>query len=116
MAQQNDATVEELPGITKIETTARVGERRLPAVVVWFSNDSALRYVWDEERDEIREQTYLDGVVHEAFGVGGSREELAEYALEAVAEYINSYQNDPKACEMDWGHIYEMLVAEPMAR
>lgn len=116
MAQHNDAMTAELPDIKKIETTARVGEDRHPAVVVWFENDSALRYVWSEERDEIREQTYLDGVVHDEFGVGGSRDELAAYALESIAEYIGSYQDDPEACQKDWSHIYEMLVAQPMKR
>lgn len=108
MAQERQHS-DELPPITKIESIAFVGEERRPAVVIWFANDTALRYVWNDERGEIREQTYTDGVVHDEWGVGGEKDELAEYALESVAEYINSYQNDPDACKMDWVHVYEML-------
>lgn len=97
-----------LPSVSKIETTARVGTERHPAVVIWFENNTALRYVWDAEQGEIVEQTY-DEVVHNEVSVGGSREELAEYALESLAEYINSYQDDPDACQLNWPHIYDML-------
>lgn len=113
MAQNGTTTTEELPAISSVATTARVGESRSPAVVIWFGpGDRSLRYRWSEDRSEIREEIYKDGVVHEALGVGGSREELAEYALESLAEYINSYQADPTACQRDWPHVYELLVAD----
>lgn len=102
------ATVDELPEITKIEYPTRVGLGGNPAVVIWFANDTALRYVWDG--DQIQEQAYVDGVVQSSYGVGGTREELSEYGLMSVAEYESELQDDPEACKFDWGHIYEMLI------
>lgn len=110
MAQKTGAATDELPAITKIETTARVGPEERPAVVIWFENDTALRYVWVD--GEIQEQTYVNGVVHDSFKLGGERDQLAEYALESISEYVQSYRDDPAACEMDWPHIHEMLQVE----
>lgn len=108
---KNDADeVEELPEIKKIEYPTRVSPEEHPAVIIWFDNQTALRYVWLEEAGEIEEQAYVDGCVHSAFKVGGEREELAEYALLSVSEYVNELREDPEACGFDWGHIYEMLV------
>lgn len=100
----------ELPAITTIETTARVGEDKDPAVVIWFDNDTALRYRWDG--GEICEETYVDGATYDSYPVGGSREELAAYALETISEYVSVYRDDPEVCEQDWPHIYEMLVVD----
>lgn len=100
-----------LPAISSIDTRAFAGHGDDPAVEIWFANDTALRYVWDDSRDEIRKQTYVDGVVHDDYGVGGSREAVMEYALESVAEYVQNYRDDPDACQTDWPHVYEMLVS-----
>lgn len=104
-------TVEKLPTITKIDYPTKVGAGQ-QAVVIWFANDTALRYVWDDERGEIHQQTYLGGVVHDSFSVGGNRDDLADYALHSVSEYKNEYRENPEACEADWTHIYEMLKME----
>ena len=108
MAQQTDAEDVELPAISKIEYPTRVGEEQRPAVVIWFENDTALRYVWAGKG--IEEQTYVDGVVQTSFGVGGDRDDLSDYALTSVAEYENELHDDPEACKFDWGHVYEMLI------
>jgi len=111
MEQQTVSEVDELPAISKVEYPTHVSPEKNPAVVVWFENETALRYVWDKERGEIEEQTYVDGCVYSGHWVGGSREELEDYALMSVSEYINELREDPEACEYDWGHIYEMLVS-----
>lgn len=103
---------DELPEIAKIEPTARVGEQRNPAAVIWFKNNTALRYVWDDDRDEIREQTYYDGVVHADLGVAGDRDDLTEYTLVSLAEYINVYKENPDACAEDWPHVYNLLTMQ----
>jgi hypothetical protein len=102
-------TVEKLPDVTWVETLTRVGKDWRPAVEIWFANETALRYVWRDDVGEIEEQTYAGGVVHDAFGLGGERDELAEYGLEALAEYLNVYRDDLEACKQDWPHIYDML-------
>lgn len=99
-----------LPEVTNIEVATRIGDNR-PAVTIWFGNSSALRYVWDDESDAIREQTYVDGCVHDDLAVGGNRDKVALYALYSLAEYINTYRDNPHAAESDWPHIYEMLTA-----
>jgi len=108
MQNKTEAETVELPAISSIDYPTRVGEENQPAVVIWFENDTALRYVWNG--DEIEEQTYADGVVHTSFDVGGDREELSNYALTSVAEYESELRDDPEACEFDWGHVYEMLI------
>jgi len=112
MAQQSDADVDELPAITKIEYPTNVGPEKDDAVVIWFANDTALRYVWNERSGNIEEQTYVDGVVHSSFDVGHNRNQLEGYALLSVSEYKNDLRNDPEACAFDWGHIYEMLIQD----
>lgn len=110
MAPQTDATTDELPEITGVDYPTRVGEDKREAVIIWFGNGTALRYVWDDESEEIEEQTYVDGVVHTSYNVGGSRDELEEYALLSAAEYINELREDPETCELDWPDLYEMLA------
>ena len=56
--------IDTLPRVSKIESTARVGEQQEPAVVIWFEpGDRALRYRWSDGAGEILEETYHDGVV-----------------------------------------------------
>jgi hypothetical protein len=102
-----------LPRVSKIESTARVGEQQEPAVVIWFEpGDRALRYRWSDGAGEILEETYHDGVVHDSYGVGGTRDKLAEYALKSLAEYVNVYRDEPSATANDLPHIYELLTLE----
>jgi len=102
-----------LPRVSKVESTARVTPDREPAVVLWFApGDRALRYHWSPDEGEILEETYYDGVVHDSWGVGGSRDELAEYALESLAEYINHYREYPDDCRQDWPGVYELLTVD----
>lgn len=109
--QVSDIEAEQLPEITKIDTTARVGRDRESAVVIWFGGGGALRYVWDKSIEEIREETYLDGTVHESFTIGGHRGLLSSYALESLSEYVNVYKDNPEAMEKDWPHVHELLMA-----
>lgn len=100
-----------LPGVSKIETAARVGVDEDPAVVIWFANDAKLQYRWNGE--EIVEETAAADdprTVVESFGVGGERDRLAEYALESLAEYLNEYREDIDACRRDWPHVFEALT------
>lgn len=74
--------------INEIATMAHVGEERNRAIVIWFGDDRALRYVWDEEQGEVRKQKYVQGTVREDVGVGTCREEMLAYALETVADHV----------------------------
>lgn len=97
--------------ISSIDTTARVGEDEDPAVEIWFGpGDRALRYRWSDDHDEIKEETYRDGVVHDSLGLGGSRDELVEYALESIAEYVGHYRDNPHDLRRDWPHVADLLA------
>lgn len=96
-----------LPAVTKIDRDWS------ESITIWFENDAQLRYRWDDEQEEIVEETFLANdphSVYEEFGVGGEQDELAEYALESLAEYINEYQDDPEACRKDWTPVYGALT------
>lgn len=96
-----------LPPVTKI------GKDYPTSITIWFENDAQLRYRWDDEREEIVEETFLANdphSVYEELGVGGEQSELPEYALESLGEYINEYQNDPEACRKDWTPVYGALT------
>lgn len=96
-----------LPAVSKIERDYS------DSITIWFENDAQLRYRWDDEQEEIVEETFTAHDPHsvdESFGVGGDKGELFEFALESVAEYINIYQGDPEACRGDWTHIYGALT------
>jgi hypothetical protein len=100
-----------LPRVSKIEPHARVGEHEEPAVELWFEpGDRALRYRWSDDVGEILEESYHDGVVHDSYAVGGERSDLAAFALESLAEYMNTYREQPDAAANDWPHIYELLT------
>jgi len=113
----NDDETEQLPEITEIDANARVGPEEKPAVVIWFGGEGALRYVWNDVHPdidgEIREETYLDGVVHDSYdiGVDVDRRHLSSFALETVSEYINTYRDGPEAMQRDWSHVHELLTA-----
>lgn len=96
----------EISKITQERSGGHVSE-----VSIWFGGEGALRYVWDEERGEIREQTYLDGVVHDGYGIGGDPDDVREYAFETVVEYVNSYRDDKDALRNDWPHVAELIEA-----
>lgn len=105
-----DEGVRILPEISKIEYPARVGERKRPAVIIWFQNDTALRYVWYDEKGSILEETVYKGIVHDSYDVGGDRDQLEEYALMTVAEYINEYRDNVDALRRDWPAVFEGIT------
>ena len=113
----NDDETEQLPEITKIDVNARVGPEEKPAVVIWFGGEGALQYVWNDVHPdtdgEIREETYLDGVVRDSYGVGVDvgRRHLSSYALTTVSEYINVYRDNRRHMQQDWPHVHELLTA-----
>jgi len=83
------------------------------AIEIWFENQSMLRYVWNDERGEIREETIAatdPHSIHESFGVGGSEDELDEFALESIIEYTRNYRDDVEACRRDWSSVFEAIV------
>lgn len=97
----------ELPPVTKIEFPTRVGASEARAVVIWFANDTALRYVATPEG--IEEQTYRDGSVHQSVLVGRGDDELAEYALAALQMY-HELRDDPDQLRQDWSPVYGVIV------
>jgi hypothetical protein len=109
MATEADSATDELPALTKVEHPSSVRDDE-PAVILWFGGERALRYVWDDAADEILEETYFDGTVHDSYPVGGERGELADFALETVSEWVNGYADDPAALARDWPHVYELLT------
>lgn len=88
-----------------------VGERRLPAVVIWFGDHRAIRYVWDTDCGDIRRQTWADGTVLDEETVGNCRAEMIGYALEFLAEYVAVYSDDEEALARDRPDVHELLVA-----
>jgi len=106
-AQQTEA---DLPKVSSIDYPAHAGEEKNPAVIIWLEpGDRAIQYVWDDGAGEILEETYHGGCVHDSLGVGGSREDLEEYALQTVAEYMD-LREDPNALESDWPHVYDLAT------
>lgn len=83
------------------------------AYEIRFPNGAMLRYVWNTEQEEIREQTVSAADPHsiyEDMGVGGSEDELAEFALESICEYTQNYRDNFEACRKDWTPIFEALT------
>jgi len=104
-----------LPSIAMVQrvSASNTGSAEGKSYEVWFENDAMLRYVWNDEHGEIREETYRADdprSTHESFGVGGSEDELGEYTLESIEEYTKNYRDDVAACKSDWTHIYEALT------
>lgn len=83
------------------------------AYEIWFANGAMLRYVWNEDRDQIAETTTRADDPHsiwKQYPVGGTEDELAEYAIESIAEYTQNFRDDVEACRNDWDPIYEAIV------
>lgn len=96
-----------LPAISKID--ADWGQ----CITLWFENDAQLRYRWDDTREEIVEETFLANDPHSVYddvGVGGEQDDLSEFALAAIEQFINEFQDDPEACRMDWTSVYEAVT------
>lgn len=105
----------ELPRIdvVKRESSKNTGSAEGLAYEIWFENEAMLRYVWNEERGEIREEVFAANdprTLHDGFDVGGSEDELAEYAMESIEQYTRNYQDDIDALERDWSPLYEALT------
>lgn len=80
---------------------------------IWFENGALLRYVWNEELGQIKEETATAAdahSIHESMAIGGSEDELAEYTLESLEEYTRTYREDWKACRQDWGPVFEAIT------
>jgi hypothetical protein len=72
-----------------------------------------LRYVWNTEHEAIYETVTAaedPHSIYKSFDVGGSEDELAEYALESISEYTRSYRDDIDACAMDWTPVFAALT------
>lgn len=94
-----------LPHISKID--ADWGE----CITLWFENDAQLRYRWDGEG--IVEETFLANDPHSVYdsvGLGGEQDELSEFTLAAIEQYINTFRDDPEACRKDWTPVYEAIT------
>lgn len=112
---QNAKQKAALPAIDTVERKSprNTGVGEGEAYEIWFENGARLRYAWNEDRGEIVEATFAADdpqSVHERFDVGGSEDELAEFALESICEYTQSYRDDPEACRMDWSPVFEALT------
>ena len=78
-----------------------------------FANGAMLRYIWDNEREEIREETFQAhdaDTVFESLGVGGTEDDVAGVALESIIEYTQTYRDDLTAARQDWSHIVEAIL------
>jgi len=105
----------QLPAIDTVKrvSATNTGYEEDIAYEIWFENESMLRYVWNEERGQIIEDTIAADDPHsiyKSFEVGGSEDELAEYTLESITEYTQTYRDDPKACRKDWTHVFEAIT------
>ena len=112
---QNAKKKAQLPAIDTVKrvSATNTGFEEGLAYEIWFENEAMLRYVWNEERDEIVEDTIAADDPHsiqQSFEVGGSEDELAEYALESIEEYTRNYRDDPEACRTDWSPVFEALT------
>lgn len=104
-----------LPYIERVQrqSATNTGYEEGVAYEIWFENEAMLRYVWNKEDGQIHEQTIRADDPHsiyEDFDVGGSEDEVAEYALESICEYTQSYRDDVSVCRTDWPHIYEAIT------
>ena len=84
------------------------------AATISFANGAALMYrLYDEEGDvTLREETYGADDPHsvlESFDVGGEGDNVAEFALESVSEYLQSYRA-PEDCRRDWPAVFEAIT------
>jgi len=112
---QNAKSKAQLPDIdvVKRESSKNTGFEEGESYEIWFDNQAMLRYVWNDERQEIVENTVAADDPHsiqQSFEVGGSEDELAEFALESIEEYTRNYRDDPKACRKDWSPIFEAIT------
>lgn len=83
------------------------------AYEIWFENGAMLRYVWNDSYGEIMETTARADDPHSLYqqvGVAGSEDELEAYALESIAEYMQTYRDDIEACRSDWPDVFEAIL------
>lgn len=105
-------------GVTDPANGDRVSARQTPdgegrAWDIWFPNGARVRYVWDEIGEEIVEKTYLASdpdSAHNSWGVQGDEDELADYALETLQEFTQTWRDDPKACAVDMPDLFAAVV------
>lgn len=104
-----------LPGVSKIETHARVTPDDDRAVVIWFDNGAQLRYRAGPDGTVYEETFRADdpNSVHESWDVAVDPDDLHEAALETLAEYVNVYRGDVETARKDWPHVYEALTVLP---
>lgn len=102
----------QLPSVTKVEyPDHNRPDGVVEAATIWFENDAALMYrLYDD--GTLREETYGADDPHsvlESFDVGGEDDNVAEFALESLAEYLQSYRA-PEDCRRDWPHVFEAIT------
>jgi DNA-binding CsgD family transcriptional regulator len=105
----------QLPNIDTVKrvSATNTGYDEGAAYEIWFENESMLRYVWNEERGHIFEDTIAADdphSIHKSSDVRGSQDELAEYTLESIIEYTRSYRDEPEVCRKDWPHVFEAIT------
>jgi len=101
-----------LPGIDKIDyPDYNRPDGVVQAAAVWFENGAALMYrLYDDET--LREETYGADDPHsvlESVDVGREDDNVAEFALESVSEYLKTYR-DPGDCRDDWPAVFEAIT------
>jgi 2-oxoglutarate dehydrogenase complex dehydrogenase (E1) component-like enzyme len=63
-------------------------------------------------REEVFQPDDSDSV-YESYLLSLDASRLQEAALETIAEYINTYQNDPNSMRNEWPHVFEALTQIP---
>ena len=104
-----------LPNIDSVDRVgaSKTGDDEGVAWDIWWPNDARVRYVWNRAAEEIHEQTYRaddPDTVHNSWGVGGSEDEVAEFALTTLQEFTQEWRDDLDACVFDMPDLFEAVT------
>lgn len=96
----------------KCQPSTETGFREGLAYEIWFQNEAMLRYVWDEERECIVEETYGANdpqSVLDSHTFNDAEEDIPEYTLATIEEYTRSYRDNPEEWD-DWPNVFEAIA------
>ncbi len=111
-AAKSKAALPDIDVVKRVSAT-NTGFEEGKAWEIWFDNGAMLRYVWNDKLHEIVETTTRADDPHSIYQeheVGGSEDELEEYALESISEFTRNYRDDVDACRSDWPGVFEAIL------